>query len=79
MSKTEFAAGGQRAALRGLAEASGHDLEYVVRLANRGELGRLFAGGKRFRIDSRPETADALTTARAAQLRLLAKRHGPTS
>lgn len=40
----EYAGAGGIAPLRELAKATGHDLEYVVRLANRGELRRLFAG-----------------------------------
>ena len=40
---------GSASALRGLAEASGHSLDYVCELAVKNELGVLFRGGRTFR------------------------------
>jgi hypothetical protein len=48
--RVEFADhGGTAAALRGLAEASGNTLEYVVALAQKNELRKLFVGGRTYR------------------------------
>jgi hypothetical protein len=79
MSRTEYAGAGGLAPLRRLAEATGHDLEYVVRLANRGELRRLFPNGKTVRI-STPRESDKsdMASPQAARLRLLMKRRPPT-
>jgi hypothetical protein len=86
--RVEYANGSSRAALRGLAEASGHSLDYLCHLAAKGELGRVFAGGKRFsHTRSMPDEPDnnrlALALARRAsprqaQLRLMGKRFGPS-
>ena len=81
-------AAGGLAPLRSLAEASGKDLEYVVRLANRGELRKLFTGGRKFYIRKVSDEPDNNTLAHAlarrasprqAQLRLMGKRFGPSS
>jgi hypothetical protein len=83
--RTEFAAGGSATALRGLAQASGHDVAYLVRLAQQGQLQRIFTRGKTFRISTPPmEEVPITVTARRgaalsprqAQLRLRAKRFG---
>jgi hypothetical protein len=84
----EYAGGGGLAPLRELAKATGHDLEYVVRLANRGELRRLLVNGP-IRIhtplasdepvDNRLGLALARRASpRNAQLALMGKRFGPT-
>ena len=74
----EYAGAGGIATLRELAKATGNDLEYVVRLANRGELRRLLVASP-IRIHT-PLASDKADSAnpRAAQLRLLMKRLPPT-
>jgi hypothetical protein len=81
----EYAGAGGLAPLRELAKATGHDLEYVVRLAKNGELRRLLVNGP-IRIhtplasDDEPvndKLARALArraSPRNAQLALMAKR-----
>ena len=76
----EYAGAGGLSPLRSLAEATGNDLEYVVRLAKTGELRRLFAGRTEPIRISTPLRGDTPATAspRAAQLRLLMKRRPPS-
>ena len=78
----EYAGAGGLAPLRQLAKATGNELEYVVRLANRGELRRLFPAGKKVTIGTPPESDTPPITAtspRLAQLALQRKRFGPSS
>jgi hypothetical protein len=74
----EYAGAGGLAPLRELAKATGHDLEYVVRLANRRELRRLLVAGP-IRIHT-PLASDKsdMASPQAARLRLLMKRRPPT-
>jgi hypothetical protein len=86
--KIEYAGLGGLSPLRRLAEATGNDLGYVVRLANAGELRKLLPafGQPPLRIHTPP--SDAVDTGlvralahraspRQAQLHLRAKRFGP--
>jgi hypothetical protein len=81
--------GGTVAALRGLAMASGHDVEYLARLARDNKLGEvLFRGGPTYSY-SEPDPESACDVAalaarnrpaspRHAQLWLMGKRFGPS-
>ena len=70
--------GGTAAGVRGLAAASGHSLEYVVELAQRGELRRLFAGGKTYRHRAAPEPPAARRRITPRQAQLVSRRRGWT-
>jgi hypothetical protein len=61
-----------RSALRGLAESSGHSLDYLCLLAARGELARVFAGGQVFRHLAKPDDDPGNDLTRA-----LARRSSP--
>jgi hypothetical protein len=69
--RVEYADRGSAAALAGLAQASGHSLEYVVRLAQKGELRTLFAGGRTYRWRMAPPPP---RTPRHAQLAMWKRR-----
>jgi len=63
----EYAGAGGIGPLRDLAEAAGLDLDYVIALANDGELHKIFEGGRVYRIDTEPTPENPL-------LQLLMKR-----